>query len=327
MKFLDSLLSGWRHLAKPLRRIVGPSPQDTLAFRYSSQSRASAERFEDFLKRLPVHRSSGFTTNNTTWTQSLNWTSSLSQTGGPYPPLASSATITASYTVGTQAANAAVGGGDLFFSFQQGITAGSTYTLNLASMTDIMQRGSIVPVRLKQMRIRLLSAANDGTINPAPTATSTMTITNIGPVTPSPFTFNNGGSGATVTLSTSTGAVTGVAVGAGGTLYAPSGSFFLASPIQAGGSGNVFLCTTTTGGAVGTTTFISGTGGSGYSNGTVPLIPVGQQLLTTGASQMYGDITAAGWLLPTSTQKNVYLTNNDSVNAITAEISFAGGSS
>lgn len=317
MKFLDALLSRFRGMYRL------PSSAEQPAYRIQVPTEGEVV---DLLRRLPDRRSSGFTTNQTTWQQNVNWTSTLKQTGGPYPALGSAATIAAGYGVGTGAANAQVGGGDLFFSFQQAITAGSSVTVNLASMTDIMQRASIVPVRLKQMRVRLLSAANDSTISPAPTATSTLTVTNIGVTSPSPFTFNNTGVGGTVTLTTSTGAVTGVAVGAGGTLY-PASSFFLATPQQAGGSGNVFLCTVSAGGVITATTFISGTGGSGYTNATVPLIPAGQQLLTTGASQMYGDNSAAGWLLPVAASKNVSLVNGDQNNAITVELSFAGGSS
>lgn len=317
MKFLDSLLSRFR------RAVQLPSPQDTLSLRFTPPTEADVRAL---IGRLGERKSSGFTSNNTTWGHILNWNSTLKQTGGPYPALGSAATIAKTFTVGTQAANAAVGGGDLFFSFQQAIVAGGSATINLASMTDIMQRASIVPVRLKQLRIRLLSAADDSTISPAPTATSTLTVTNIGVAVPSPFTFNNTGSGGTVTLTTSGGAVTATVIAAGGTGY-PLSAFFLASPQQASGSGNVFLCTTNGSGVITTTTFIAGTGGSGYTNAAVPLIPVGQQLLTTGSSEMYGDTTAAGWLLPTSTGKNISLQNGDSVNAVTVELSFAGGSS
>ncbi len=326
MKFLGPMLNVVRGLARRVSSSLVrlPSDEETLALKFLPPE--SDDEVRERLGRLGKHQSTGFSTLTTTWQQTLTWTAALNQTGGNYPPLTSGATIAKTFSVGTSAANAAAGGGDLFFSFYQAITAGSSATINLASMTDILQRATIVPVRLKQMRVRLLSAADDSTISPAPTATSTVTVTNSIAGVPSPFTFNNTGISGTVTLTTSTGAVTGVAIGAAGTLY-PKSSFFLAAPQQAAGSGCVFLCTVNSSGVISAVTFISGAGGSGYSDATVPLIPVGQQELTTGSSAMYGDITAAGWLLPTSTSKNITILNGDASNAVTVEVSFVGGSS
>ena len=266
----------------------------------------------------------GLSTLSATISTEFRWQAALNLVGSAYNPIQNSGDIRGSQNIATTSANNVSGGGDEIYSFQQGIAANSSATLDLSAMTDILQRSSSGPARIKGFQIRLLSGANDTTISPVPTATSTVTVTNIGPAVPSPLDFGNGGSGGTVTL-TGTGAVTGVAVGAGGTGY-PVSAVFLASPQQTGGSGCVFLCTTNASGVITATTFITGAGGSGYTAATVPLVPVGQYNILTGGAHMYFDPSATGVVVGTAS-KNIKFYNMDSANAVTLELDFLGGSS
>lgn len=96
-----------------------------------------------------------------------------------------------------------------------------------------------------------------------------------GPPTPR---VGSSGSGGTVTLTVGSTIVTATAVGAGGTGY-PASSLFLASPVQAGGSGCVFVCVTNSSGVITAMLFLTGHGGTGYTAATVPLLA-----LSAGAS-------------------------------------------
>jgi|SRR5581483_3763352 len=249
----------------------------------------------------------------------FGWSASNSLTGIVYSPTNNASTITKTQLLGNNVGNTVTGGCDEVFSFQQGIVAGGSFTLNLNNMTNLLQTAGVALARIKGWQIRLLSGTDDSTLSPVPTATSTVTVTNIGPAVPSTLDFGNGGSGGTVALTTGGGAVTAVAVGAGGSGY-PLSTFFLASPQQAGGSGNVFLCTTNGSGVITATTFIAGTGGAGYTNATVPLIPVGQYNIYTGGAHMYLDPNANGFSLCSATNQNVKILNMDAANAVTVEI-------
>lgn len=292
-------------------------PEESKQTRRRSRSRKLLDAVGHFtgLSSLSATISTGF-----------NWTAQNNLTGGVYNPITNTGNISKSYKVATTSANNVSGGGDEVFSFQQAIVAGSSATVDLDAMTNLLNQTSVAIVRIKGAQIRLLSAADDSTITPAPNAASTITVTNIGPAVPSPFTFGNGGSGGTVTLTVSNGAVTGVAVGSGGSGYPVSGSF-LSSPQQTGGSGCVFLSTANSGGVISSVTFISGQGGAGYSGATVPLIPVGQKNILTGGASMYFDVGAAGFCAVSSTSRNLKIINMDQTNAVTAEIDILGATS
>lgn len=259
-----------------------------------------------------------------TWQQNLNYNAALNPPGGIYNPNTSGNNIGKSQTAGTGVGNTVTGGADCMFLFPQAITAGSSVTIDLDALTDVFLRTSQTIARIKVLRIRLLSSTDDSTLSPAPTATSSITVTNIGPAVPTPLDFNNGGSSGTVAL-TASGAVTGVAVGAGGSGY-PKSSFFLASPQQTGGSGCVFLCTVNSSGVISAVTFITGAGGSGYSAATVPLVPVGQYNILTGGSHMYMDPAANGFCLVSTTSRNLRIQNMDATNDVTVEIALPAGS-
>lgn len=242
-------------------------------------------------------------------------------TGAVYNQVSNSLDIRKSQSYSTSVGNTTTGGADEIFSFQQSISAGSSFSLDLTAMTNLLQQASVSLARIKAIHIRLLSASDDSTINPAPVATSTVTVTNINIAVPNPFDFGNGGSGATVALTAGAGAVTAVALGAGGSGY-PASTFFLMVAQQAGGSGNVFLAGTNASGVITSMTFIAGTGGSGYSTATVPAIVAGQYNILTGGAHLAFDPAANGMAAVSATSKGVKFINMDTVNGITVELSF-----
>lgn len=266
----------------------------------------------------------GISSLTTTISTEVKWTAQNNLTGGAYNPTTNSGDIRKNYNVGTAAANGASGGADEFFSFQQSVAAGSSATLDLTQMTNILQQATVNIARIKGYQIRLLSASDDTTISPAPTATSTGLVTNNPPSSqamdvPCALDFGNGGSGLTLTLTTSSGAVTSVAIGAAGSGY-PKSSTFLVAPNQAGGSAAVVAVTTNSSGVPTTVALVAGAGGAGYTNATVPTTVLGQHFLYTGGAAMYFDVSAAGFCTVGSTGKKIGLLNLDGSNAVTFEI-------
>lgn len=249
----------------------------------------------------------------------FQWTAQKNLTGGPYNPVTNQGTIPKQQAYGTNVANAAAGGADEVFSFQQAITAGSSATIDLTAMTNLVLEASVSIVRIKGWQIRLLSAADDSTISPAPNASSTVTVTNNVTV-PHPLGFRTGGSGLTLAITQSGGTINGVSIGAAGTLYPKSASFCVV-PQQASGSGGVISVTTDSSGVPTSVAVVAG--GTGYSNATVGSVVQGFFTLTTGNAQAYIDVTAAGQTV-SSTQKNIKLLNNDPSNAVTVEIDVFG---
>jgi hypothetical protein len=248
---------------------------------------------------------------------------SNTQTGSAYNPLGTSVTLNKKYSLGTANANSASGGADQVFSFQQGIVAGGSVTVDLYAMTNLLQQASIAIARIKAYQFRLLSATDDPTINPAPVNTSTGTVTNFGVATPCQLDFGTGGSGLTVNLTVSGGAIQSASVQTAGSLYPPSATL-LASVNQAGGSGAALYIQTNASGVPTTVGVI--TGGNGYSNALVSVTVLGQYTLTTGGAHMYFDTSAAGFSPVSSTSRNVKIYNNDPVNPITLEVDVYAGS-
>lgn len=272
-------------------------------------------------RRLLSERFSGISTVTASMKASFLWQCGNSLTGSAYQQTTNNGGIAASYPFGTAAANSAVAGADEVFTFQQAISGAGSATVDLTAMTNILQQATVNIVRIKGYMIRLLSAANDGTIT-VPPATA-IAVTNIGPATPSPLDFGNGGTGATVTMSVGSTIVTGVAVGVGGTGFPPSAGFLM-SPVQTGGSGCVFLATTNSSGVITAVVFIAGSGGTGYSAATVPMIPVGQYAINSGGYHQYCDPLAAGFLAVSATQKMFTIYNLDPTHTATVEIDVIG---
>ncbi len=273
------------------------------------------------LRTLPRH-SAGLSTLTGSVSTNFGWQAQNNLTGGTYNPITNTGTLRKNYSVGTAAANNLAGGADEIFSFQQSISAGSTATLDLTTMTNILAQASVSIARLKAMQIRVLSATDDSTISPAPTATSTGTVTNNGPAVPNPLDFSTGGSGLTLTIGVSSTIINSVAIGAAGTLYPPSAKFIV-SPNQAGGSGALISVTTNASGVPTSVAIV--TGGTGYTAGTVPSTDIGQYTIYTGGAHMYFDVKPTGFALVSATSKNVLFINNDSGHAITFEIDFFAG--
>ncbi len=282
------------------------------------------KRWRKFSRKAKRQHHVGLSGLQGSMTYGFSWNATVALTGVAYTPSQNASGINKRASFSTNIANSASGGADEVYNFQQGVVAGGSATLDLNGMTDMLQRVKTL-ARIKGLGIRLLSATDDPTISPAPTLTSVGIVTNIGPEVPSPFNFQAGGSGGTVTL-TAAGAVTAVAVGAGGTGYSKS-TFFLASPQQAGGSACVFLCTTNASGVISAVTFIAGAGGGGYTSATVPLVAVGQYHVATGGVASYFDVADAGVCLVSATSKNIILKNLDQANAVTFEVGVFGGTS
>jgi len=253
---------------------------------------------------------------------SISWNAQVALTGVAYSPTTNTGTINKRQSLGTQATNAQSGGCDEFFSFQQGVVAGGSATVNLNGMTDIIGRTAVTLARIKGCAFRLLSATDDPTISPPPTATSIGAVTNIGPATPAAI-FGSTGSGLTLDL-TAAGAVSAVSIGAAGTGY-PKSSSFLVSPTQAGGSGCTVGVVTNGSGVPTTVTLIAG--GAGYTGATVPSVEVGQRTVATGGFTGYADPIAAGFVTIDSTHENIKLINLDGTNAITFEVDVFGATS
>ncbi len=271
-------------------------------------------------------RFAGFSSLTGQMATTFAWNAQVALTGSAYNPTINSSNINKRQPFGTnQGTNTQTGGCDECFSFQQGVAAGGSATLSFLAMTDLLQRANSTIARIKGYQFRVLSATDDPTISPAPTASSVGVVTNLGVTLPSPLDFATGGSGLTVTLTQSGGAVTGIAIGAAGTGY-PLSTHFFAQPVQASGSACVFMATTNGSGVVSAVTFITAAGGAGYSDATVPTVAVGQYTILTGGAHAYFDPSATGFCLVSATQKNVLLLNADAGHAITFEIDCFGAS-
>lgn len=286
-----------------------------------SRPRRESKSWRKFKRKALSRRFAGFSSLSGSMATTFGWSATQSLTGIAYNPTTNASTINKRQPFGTtQGSNTQSGGCDECFSFQQGVTAGGTVTLSLLAMTDLLQRANAVIARVKGYQFRVLSATDDSTISPAPTATSVGLVTNIGVATPSPLDFQNGGSGLTVDITVSAGAVTAVAIGAAGSGY-PASTVFLASPVQTGGSGCAFAVITNSSGVPTSVVFITGAGGTGYTTATgLPTVVDGQYTILTGGAHAYFDPSATGFALVSSTQKQVKLINTDPANAITFEI-------
>ena len=249
----------------------------------------------------------------------LKFALQLDLTGGEYSPITSNGTIQKTYDFGTANGNTTSGGGDIVFSFQQAIAAGSSATVDLIAMTDLFLRTSQTIARIKAMQIRLLSAADDSTLSPAPNASSTIIVTNAIATLPSPLDILLGGTGLTVTITNTAGAITGIAIGAAGTGY-PKSTTILVAPVQTSGSGGLLAVTVNSSGVP--TAVAIDQAGAGYSDATVPSVAVGYHYILTGGARVYFDPSATGFCLVSSTQKNITIQNQDGSNAVTAELSF-----
>jgi hypothetical protein len=249
----------------------------------------------------------------------FKWNAQQALVGSAYTATTNGSGITKNYNVGTAQANAASGGCDEVFSFQQAIAGGGSATINLMGMTDMLQRNNVVIVRIKGYQIRLLNTSDDPTIV-TPVAGS-VTVTNNGPSVPTQLDFGSGGSGLSLALTTSGGGVSSLSIATAGSGY-PANSTFLASPNQAGGSGAVVAVTANSSGVPSTVTLLAA--GAGYTNATTPATVLGCYTVQSGGAHMYFDVSAAGFAPVSNVSRNLLIINNDPVNTASIELDVFG---
>jgi hypothetical protein len=93
----------------------------------------------------------------------IGWTAQKNLTGDNYAPNSNQSTLRLSSSVGTTAANAAVGGGDELASSIVSIAGAGTATIDLTAMTEITGATGISFARVKGILFRLLNATLDAT--------------------------------------------------------------------------------------------------------------------------------------------------------------------
>jgi len=252
----------------------------------------------------------------------VKWQVGNDQTG--YNQITTQDVLSKTQEFGTAEDNTSTGGGDEVYSFQQSIAAGGTATIDLTAMTNQLGQAAVSIVRAKGVQIRILSTEDDPDITPAPNANSTAVVTNIGPTLPSALDFQNNGSGLTLDVTVTGGLVTNTIINTAGSGY-PASSFFLVSPNQNTGAGAGIAVTTNSGGVPIDLSLITNAAGTNYSNASnVPTTVLGQYKILTGGVHLYTDPKATGFLPISATAKNFKIVNNDSINAITAEITVFG---
>lgn len=110
---------------------------------------------------------------------SIGWSASNNITA--QQPIGQGDNVATNYNFGTQAANNAVGGADEVVSFLQVIAAGGSATVNLLSITNIMQQAGVALARVKAYKIRLLANSGKGAVDAVNgTACSSITVGNAG---------------------------------------------------------------------------------------------------------------------------------------------------
>lgn len=94
---------------------------------------------------------------------SLRWSAANNITG--QQPLQQGDNVATDYNFGTLNSNDVSGGADEVASFLQMIAAGGSATINLRSITNILQQTGVALARLKGYKIRLLAASGNGAID------------------------------------------------------------------------------------------------------------------------------------------------------------------
>ena len=289
----------------------------------AESSEITGEEFGELACLLPVY-AAGLSSLNAIVGTTFQWQAQNNLTGSVYQPITNSGNIIKKYQLGTSDTNNTSGGADQIFSFQQGVPANSSATVDLTAMTNLLGQAAVTIARFKSYQIRLLSADDDPTISPAPNTGSQAVISNMGNVANvTALDFGTGGSGLTLLASVLAGALNTVSLCTAGSGY-PRSKTFLVCPSVAGGSGGVVAVTTnTTGVPTGTPSVVAG--GAGYTNTAVNTTVLGQYMLNDGDAHLSINITNTGIPL-SSTSKNLVIENVDTVNAITVELDFPGAS-
>ncbi len=96
-----------------------------------------------------------------------NWSAGNSLTGSDYAQTQNATAITKTLSIGTTAANAAVGGGDELYSAVTSLAGGASASIDLTSVTDILATAATSFARVKAILIRVLSTTDDSVIGTA----------------------------------------------------------------------------------------------------------------------------------------------------------------
>lgn len=89
--------------------------------------------------------------------------------------------VQTSYSIGTAVANNISGGGDELVSFLQVIAPSGSATINLVSITNILQQFGLPLARVKGYKVRLLAQSGNGAVDSVNgTACSSVTVGNAG---------------------------------------------------------------------------------------------------------------------------------------------------
>lgn len=254
----------------------------------------------------------------------VTWRASVTLAGTGGTATSNNSSRPKSLTYSDDTANAALGGADTFANFVQTISAGSSVTVDLQSLTNILGQSGTSFARVKGWLIQLLAVADDATYG---TACSGCTLGNTGEAVANAAQLNFGsGSGLLVDITTAAGALSTVAIGTAGSGY-PRSSCFTATVTQGAATGGVITVITNASGVPTTVAIVAGFVGSGYSNasGLATVVQSWAQL-KTGSLQQYFDRTAAGFTL-SATVKNVRFQNQDGAVAAALMITAVGGTS
>ncbi len=130
-----------------------------------------------------------------TTNQTQRWNAQNTSTGS-IAPIVNGSQNNAQQTYGTAAANAALGGADEYFNFLITLAASASSTLDLTTMTNVLNQASVSIARIKAYQFQLLSVAQDATNG---TACSSVTIGN---AVSNAQLFNLGGTTPTFTVYT-----------------------------------------------------------------------------------------------------------------------------
>lgn len=104
-----------------------------------------------------------------TFTGSITWNAANSLTGSEYSQNTNSTNLRKAMTGGTSVANAVAGGGDELYSAVTSLAFGASASIDLTSLTDILQTSGVSLARVKWIMIRVLSTTDDSSIGTAAT--------------------------------------------------------------------------------------------------------------------------------------------------------------
>jgi hypothetical protein len=275
------------------------------------------------IKCLPCHYA-GMSSLTGSISAGFQWNAGNNLVGAVYNQITNGGNILKRLNLTTANANNTAGGADEVFSFQQGISAGSSATINLRAMTNLLGQANTAIARFKGYMNRLLSATDDATISPAPNSTSTCLITNNGNIAvPNALDFGQSGSGLSVTIVVfANNAINTVSISTNGSGYAPLSTSLIFALNQIGGSGGTISGNINAAGNISAITLLQA--GAGYTNATLNTTLVGQYPLSTGDAHVHLDASNLGIPVNTASQ-NYQIINQDAAHAITAEVSFFGG--